>query len=285
MPDTVSPVRIVTDTTATLAPDYAAAHSIEVVPQVVRFGEEAYLEEVELSYGEFIRRLKASAQLPKTSAPPPGEFVKVYTRLLARAQTILSIHPSLDVSATVQAALTAKAEACPDADVRVLDTRTIAGNLATMVMLAVEWAESGVGADEIVSRLQAMIPRGRIYFLVATLEFLQKGGRIGGASALIGSALQIKPILEITNGRVEALEKVRTRHRAYERLKELVIDQCPRSPEAHLCVMHADDLDEAQRLAADLRSALGLEHVPIYSVGAAITTHAGPGTLAVGFFV
>jgi DegV family protein with EDD domain len=117
------------------------------------------------------------------------------------------------------------------------------------------------------------------------LEFLQKGGRIGGASALIGSALQIKPILEITNGRVEALEKVRTRHRAYERLKELVIDQCPRSPEAHLCVMHADDLDEAQRLAADLKSALGFEHVPIYSVGAAITTHAGPGTLAVGFFV
>jgi DegV family protein with EDD domain len=279
-----SRIRVVTDTTAVLPPDFVAAHSIEVIPQIVRFGEAAFLEDVELSYDDFIRRLKSFGQLPKTSAPPPGAFVDVYTRLLTEAQTILSIHPSLDVSATVQSALTAKADSFPDADIRVIDTRTVAGNLATLVRLAVEWAESGVEVDEIVSRLQAMIPRGRIFFLVATLEYLQKGGRIGGASALIGSALQIKPILEIKNGQVEAKEKVRTHHRAFERLKELAIEQCPRSPGAHLCVMHADDLDEALRLADTLKSTLGFEQIPIYGVGASITTHAGPGTLAVGFF-
>ena len=284
MPGASAKVLIVTDTTAALPPEYIAAHPIEVVPQVVLFGEESFLEDVELAYPEFIRRLKASPQLPKTAAPPPGELVKAYGRQLAEARTILSIHPSAEVSGTVRSALTAKEDAFPDADIRVLDTRTVAGNLATLVMLAVDWAEAGAEAEEIIRRLQALIPRGRTYFLVVTLEYLQKGGHIGGAQALIAGALQIKPILQIKDGRVEALERVRTHHRALERLKELVIEQCPRSPDAHLCVMHADDLGEAQRLAGDLKSSLGLNHIPIYNVGAAITTHAGPGTLAVGFF-
>jgi DegV family protein with EDD domain len=121
--------------------------------------------------------------------------------------------------------------------------------------------------------------------VVATLEYLQKGGRIGGASALIGSALQIKPILAIKNGRVEVLEKVRTHRRAMERLREIVTAECPRSPAAGLSVCHADEQGGAERLAAELGQALGLPEIPIYPVGAAITTHAGPGTLAVGFFV
>jgi DegV family protein with EDD domain len=154
-----------------------------------------------------------------------------------------------------------------------------------MVIAATEWVERGVGADEIVTRLQKMVLRGRIYFLVATLEYLQKGGRIGGAAALIGSALQIKPILELKNGRVEALEKVRTYHHALARVKELVIEQCPRSREAHLCVMHADDQAGAQRLANDLRSALKIGAIPIYPCSASITTHVGLRALAVGFFV
>ena len=284
MAGTPAKIRIVTDTTASLPPGYAEAHGVAVVPQVVLFGEESFLEEAQLSYPDFIRRLKSSSELPHTSAPPPGEFIKAYTYQLAEARSVISLHPSGEMSGTVRSAQTAKDDSFPDADIRILDTRTVAGNLASMVMAAVEWAESGASADEIVTGLQAMIPRGRTYFLVATLEYLQKGGRIGGASALIGSVLQIKPILELKDGRVEALEKVRTRHRAFERLKELTLAQCPRSPEARLCVMHADDLDEAQRLAGELKAALGFEAIPIYSVGAAITTHAGPGTLGVGFF-
>jgi DegV family protein with EDD domain len=276
-------VRIVTDTTAALPAEFTAAHAVEVVPQVVIFGNESFLEEQELSYAEFIRRLKASAQLPKTAAPPPGLLVEAYTRQLAVAQTILSLHPSTDVSGTVHSAEAAK-ELFPNADIRILDTRTIGGNLATMVKLAVEWAESGVEADEIMRRLQALIPRSRTYFLVATLEYLQKGGRIGGASALIGGVLQIKPLLELRNGRTEPLEKIRTHNHAVERLKNLVVQHCPHPLEAQVCVMHADDLKEAQRLADDLQAALGLTQIPFYNLGAAITTHAGPGTLAVGVF-
>ncbi len=285
MDATQSNIRIVTDTPATLPEGYAPAHQIEVAPQIILFGQESFREEVDLSYAEFIRRLKAASQLPKTAAPQVSDMIEAYRRQLAAARTVISIHPSSEVSGTVRSAQTTKAEAFPDADIRIIDTRTVAGNLASLVIAATEWAESGVSADEIVNRLNALIPRGRTYFLVATLEYLQKGGRIGGASALIGSALQIKPILEIKEGRVEPLEKVRTYHHALERLKQLVIEQCPRSPEARLSVMHADDLVAAQRLAADLKAATGFRDVPIYSLGAAITTHGGPGALAAGFFV
>jgi DegV family protein with EDD domain len=277
-------VRIVTDTTSTLPADYAAAHSIEIVPQIILFGKESFREDVDLTYAEFIQRLKASTQLPKTAAPEPRDLIAAYGRQLAAAPTVLSIHPSSDVSGTVRSALTAKAEAYADADIRIIDTRTVAGDLASMVIVASEWAEQGVSADEIVRRLEQMIPRARTFFLVATLEYLQKGGRIGGASALIGSALQIKPILEIKDGHIEALEKVRTYNQALERLKQLVLEQCPRTPDAHVSVLHADDLNPAQLLAADLQAALGIQDIPIYSLGAAITTHAGPGALGIAFF-
>ncbi len=281
-----SSVRIVTDTVASLLPEYQAAHPLPVVAQVVNFGEESFLEGVNLTFDEFIRRLKSSRQLPKTAAPPPGEFIRVYQQLLDEgAETILSIHPSTDVSGTVRSALTAKETTFPNADIRVLDTRCVGANLAAMVMDAAQWAEEGVGADEIMTRLLAMIPRSRLYMLVATLEYLQKGGRIGGASALLGSALQIKPILQFKSGRVEVLEKIRTFNHGLERLQQLIVDQCPRTPDAHLVVMHADDLPRAQNLAQSLQAALGVDCIPIYTMSASITTHAGPGIVGAGFFV
>jgi DegV family protein with EDD domain len=277
-------VRIVTDTTATLPAEYIAAHPIEVVPQIINFGDETFLEEVNLSYAEFIRRLRQSSKLPKTAAPPPGELVKAYEKQLQFAPTVISIHPTSDASGTVRSAMTAKESSFPDADIRIIDTRTIGATLAAIVIDAVAWAENGLDADEIVRRINNMIPCAHIYFLVQTLEYLYKGGRIGGASALIGSMLQVKPILQIKDGRVEVLEKTRTPNRAFDRLEELVIEQCPRSPSAHLSVMHADDPAGAERLVADLKAALGVSDIPVYGVGAAITTHGGPGTIGVGFF-
>lgn len=277
-------IRIVTDTTSALPLEYARAHQIQVVPQIIHFGAESFLEGVTLSFDDFLRRLRTSPQLPKTAAPQPGDLIAAYRKQLAHARTILSIHPSSEVSGTVRSAHIAKHDAFPDADIRILDSRLVAGNLASLVIAATEWIEQGVGADDILARLQALIPRGRIYFLVPTLEYLQRGGRIGGAAALIGTALQIKPILEMRSGRVEVLEKVRTYTHALARLKELVVEQCPRSPEARLCVMHSDDLDGARELVNHFQTALGACAIPIYHSSASITTHVGPGALAVGFF-
>jgi len=278
-------VRIVTDTTATLPVEYTRAHNIEVAAQIVVFGQETFFEGKTIAFDEFLRRLKQSPELPKTAAPQLGDFVSAYNAQLEHAKTVLSIHPSSEVSGTVRSAIAAKESEFPNADIRIVDTRTVGGNLATMVVAATTWAEQGISADEIVAGLNKLIPRSRLYFVVATLENLQKGGRIGGASALIGTALQIKPILQLKDGRVEPLEKVRTHQRALERLKELVVEQCPRSADAFLCVMQADAMPLAEKIAADLSKALGFANIPIYSMSATITTHAGPGTVGVGFFV
>lgn len=276
-------IRLVTDTTAVLSRDYCQQHDVVLIPQIIRFGEESYLEGIEMDEPEFLRRLVASPTLPATAAPSPGLFDDTFKRAAEAGDTIIAIHPSKDVSGTVASAFTAKSM-YPNADIRIVDTRTVGGNLAEMVKLAAEWRDAQLPADEIVDRLQALLPRLRTYFVVATLEYLHKNGRIGGASRLIGSVLQIKPILQLADGRVEAFDKVRTHHKALERLKELVMAECPRSPESHLNVMHADALGEAQRLRDDLCRVLGVYDIPLYSVGPAITTHAGPGTLAVGFF-
>lgn len=276
-------IHIITDTTAALPKDLAERYHIPVIPQVVLFGEESYLEEVELSTGEFMRRLQAAKSLPKTAAPPPGLFIEAFRERVGPDKTIICIHPSSDLSGTVRSALTAKEE-FPQADIRVVDTRTIAGPLATMVVMAAEWAQAGVDADTIIARLEALIPRTHIFFLVATLEYLQKGGRIGGAQALIGSLLQVKPLLELRDGRVETLERERTHRRALARLKELVVARAPHGPEAHVSVMHAEAADVAQELAANLAAQLGIEEPPITNLPPAIVTHAGPGMLGVGFF-
>ena len=277
-------VKIITDTTAGLPPETAQRYNIPVIPQVIIFGTDSYLEGVEMDNATFMQRLKSSRELPKTAAPSPEMFAEQFQRLVPEGEPILCIHPSAEVSGTVRSAVVA-ARDFPEADIRVIDSRVIASPLATMVTLAAEWAEAGHDADTIEARLRELIPRSRIYFLVATLEYLARGGRIGGAAALLGSVLQVKPILTFRDGQVDQFERARTHKRAVARLKELVLDQIPRDGSGHLSVMHAGVPDQGQALADDLAAELGLSHVPILEVPPAITTHAGPGVLGVGFFV
>jgi DegV family protein with EDD domain len=277
-------VKIITDTLAGLPAETARRYNVPVIPQVIIFGTDSYQEGVEMDNAVFMQRLKASRELPKTAAPPPELFVEEFRRLVPEGEPILCIHPSAEVSGTVRSA-TVAARDFPDADIRVIDTRFIASPLATMVTLAAEWAETGHDADTIEARLRDLIPRCRIYFLVATLEYLAKGGRIGGGAALLGSVLQIKPILTFRDGQVDQFERERTQKRAVARLKELVLEQIPRDGSGHLSVMHAGVPDQGQALADDLGGQLGLSHIPILDVPPAIVTHAGPGILGVGFFV
>ncbi|MGD2144598.1 MAG: DegV family protein, partial [Anaerolineae bacterium] len=204
--------------------------------------------------------------------------------LVPAGEPILCIHPSTELSGTVRSATVAATD-FPDADIRVIDTRVIGSALATLVTLAAQWADDGHDADTIETRIRSLIPRSRIYFLVPTLEYLAKGGRIGGAAALLGSVLRVKPILTLRDGRTDQFERTRTKRRAVARLKKLVREQIPRDGSGHLSVMHAAVPDEAQALADDLRASLRLPAVPILNVPPAIVTHAGPGVLAVAFFV
>ncbi len=277
-------VKIITDTTSGLPDEIAERYNIPVIPQVIVLGSESYLEKWEIDKSTFMQWLTTSDDLPKTSAPPPELFVKEFERLVPEGEPILCIHPSTEVSGTVRSATVAASD-FPDADIRVVDTRVISSPLATMVELAAQWAEEGQNVDTIEARLRDMITRCRIYFMVDTLEFLARGGRIGGAAALLGSVLQIKPILTFTDGRVDQFEKTRTHKRGVARLKSLVLEQIPRDERGHLSVMHASAPEEARSLADDLRAQLDLPEVPILDVPPAIVTHGGPGILGVGFFV
>ena len=276
-------VKIVTDTVACLSLEVSNRYHIPVVPQVINFGSETYLEGVDIDIDTFMRKLRASRELPKTAAPPVECFVKVFEQLVPSGEPILCIHPSSEVSGTVRSALTA-AQEFPSADIRVIDTRLVGSPIGTIIQLAAEWSEAGEDIDTIVSRINEMAPRCRIYFLVDTLEYLQRGGRIGGAQALLGSLLQIKPILTFEDGRVNQFEKVRTHRQALTRLKELVISQYP-AQGGYLSVMHAGVPEQGTELAKALAEELGLSNVPVVNVPPAIVTHAGPGILVAAFFV
>jgi DegV family protein with EDD domain len=276
-------VKIVTDTLSSLPLHIAEAHGIPILPQIVIFGEESYRDDTEIDTSTFLERLRTSPALPKTAAPPPALYTPIFEQLASEGHTIICLHPSTDLSGTVRSANVA-AQDFPNADIRVIDTRCIAGLLGEMVLLAAQWAREGVDADTIVARVQDLMARQRTYFVVDTLEYLHKGGRIGGAKALLGGVLNVKPILTLQNGRVEPMEQQRTSRRARARLRELVLEECPRGPGAHLCAMHAGAEAEAQSLAADLAAAIGVPEIPIYKVPPAIVVHAGPGVLVAGFF-
>ena len=277
-------VKIVADTTSGLPRERLAELGIALIPQIVVFGEDSYRDDTELDTTTFLQKLKASAVLPKTAAPPPALYHPIFEQAQRDGDEVVVVAPSGKVSGTVRSAETA-AQDFPDLKVAVVDTQTIAGGLASLVLLANQWARSGADADTIVSRLNEWIPRGRIYFLVDTLEYLQKGGRIGGAKALLGEILQFKPILCVREGQVAPFEQQRTKRRALARLLEIVEEQCPKSAEAHLTVMQGDAAAEAEELAAELMSRMDLASIPIYELPPAIVTHGGPGALAVAFFV
>jgi DegV family protein with EDD domain len=277
-------VKIVADTTSGLPREVLNDLGILFVPQIVVFGEESFRDDTEIDTATFLTKLKASKELPKTAAPAPAIYNPIYTQAKQQGDSLVVIAPSAKVSGTVRAA-TVAAQDYPGLDVRVVDSQTIAGNLASLVLMADGWAKEGLHADAIVNRLDGWIARGRIFFLVNTLEYLQKGGRIGGAKALMGEILQVKPILCLRDGQVEPFEQQRTKKRALARLLEIVEEQCPKSPEAQLCVMQADAVVEAEQLASDLRARMQISFIPIYELPPAIVVHGGPGVLGIGFFV
>lgn len=276
-------VKIITDTTAVLPDKIAKQYAIPIIPQLIHFGEETFQEGIDMDIPQFMSRLKTSGDLPKTAAPPPELFSRVFDKHDKPSEPILCIHPSAEVSGTVRSA-TVAARDYPGLDIRVIDTRLIASPLGVLVSRAAEWAADGADADSIQSRIEQMGNRCQIYFLVATLEYLARGGRIGGASALVGNALRIKPILTMRDGQVEPFQKERTLRRALTCLQTLVEQDYPADQSGYLTIMHAGVPDQAAQLADYFQNRLSLESVPVYDLPPAIITHAGPGALAVGFF-
>jgi len=274
---------IIADTTCGLPHGLLAQRGIPLIPQVVMFEEEAFHDDKELDTAAFLQKLKASKTLPKTAAPEPPLYYPYFREAQEKGESVIVVAPTAKASGTVRSAQTA-AQEFPSLDVRVVDTQTISCNLGSLVLLADDMAKAGESADAIVERINEMIPRGRLYFVVDTLEYLAKGGRIGGAKRLLAELLEIKPILQMKNGQVEAFEQQRTKKRALARLADIVAEQCPGGEASRLCVLQVEAEKEAAEFAAELKARIGIPHIPIYELPPAIVVHAGPRTMGAGFF-
>jgi DegV family protein with EDD domain len=275
---------IVADTTCGLPKELLNQRGIPTLPQIVIFGDEAYHDDSELDTPTFLQKLKAFPTLPKTSAPEPHLYYPIFKEAQEKGESVVVVAPTGKASGTVRSAEVAALE-FPGLDIRVVDTQTVSCNLGTLVLVADDMAKDGKSADEIVAKLNDMIPRGRLYFVVDTLEYLAKGGRIGGAKKLLAELLEIKPILQVKDGQVESFEQQRTKRRALARLVEVVGEQCPGGDESHLCVIQVAAEKEAESLVEELKSRVPVSNIPIYELPPAIVVHAGPKAMGVGFFV
>ena len=265
--------RVVTDSTADVLPQWRERFGIEVVPLTVVFDNQSFRDRVDLSDDEFFARLRAANRLPKTAAPSPGEFAAVYERLSQECDGIISIHLGGNLSATVESARLG-ADSLETFPVTVVDSQSLTMCVGFLCRVAAE----APTLEEAVRRVQERVPRLRILALLDTLRYLEMGGRINRAQAMIGSVLDLKPIMGVSEGRISPLDRVRTRRKALGRLVELLRHDLPVE---HLAVMHAQAPEEAEELRSRVQSELDGVQVEVSQIGPVLGTHIGPG--AVGF--
>jgi DegV family protein with EDD domain len=271
-------VRVVTDSAADLTDDLASALGVTVVPLTIRFGTDEFVDRQDLTPTEFYARCAASSVLPETAAPSPGAFESAFRGAFdAGADAVVCINLSSGLSATMASAQNA-ARALDGRDIRVLDSRSVTWGLGSQVVAAANAAAGGATADEVVALVEDMVTRTRVYGTLDTLENLKKGGRIGGAQALIGTLLSLKPIIAV-EGTVEEAGRARTRSKA---LKALVDKVREAGAVENVGVMHgsAPDIDDFVTLLSDV---VPRDAIHVGEIGATIGVHGGPRVMGVTF--
>jgi DegV family protein with EDD domain len=276
-------VAIVSDTCHYLRADQLAEHGIRAVSLYVHWPDGSTERESEIAdYDAFYDRLRSGEQLPTTSQPSIGDFLEVYESLLDGGATgIVSIHLAGGMSGTVRSAEQARDQLGPRADlVHVVDSQTACGGQGLVVLAAAAGARAGEDGQTVADRARRARGELKMWFAIDTLEFLRRGGRIGGAQAWLGGALKIKPILTVES-EITPIERVRTSGRAFERLVDLLRDRFEAGADAWM-VQHIQAPDQAQKLVARGRDIFGSEPVTITEIGPVIGAHVGPGLLGVG---
>jgi DegV family protein with EDD domain len=271
----VAKVAIVTDSASDIPVDLAAEWGVTVVPLIVSFGSESWKAGTELPIEEFYRRLLApGAPFPTTAACSPSDFQAAFTAAFqAGAEAVVCINVGAKLSGTIKAAQIAR-EQMSDRDIRVVDSDTATGALLLLVKLAQEAASAGASADEVVAMVQRRKADISIYFVVETLEYLRRGGRISAAQAAIGSVLSVKPVITLRDGIVETVDKPRTSGRARARLLELLTAK----PAERIVVIHSQ-APGVEAFARDLEAALEVDESTVETVliGSSVAPHVGPG--------
>lgn len=273
---------IVADSTCDLPAEVVRSRQISIVPLHILFGTQSFRDGIDIDNTTFYERLQRESALPTTSQPTPTEFAEVYTKVREEqhADSLVCITLSANLSGTYNSADAAKAQV--DFPVRVVDSRSVSMGMGFVVLAAADARDRGAGLDDIAQAARTAGQKVEIFFTVSTLEYLYRGGRISNAQRMIGSALNIKPILAIRDGQALAIENVRTRKRALARLAELVECVEAEPGKVHLAVMDAEARAEADELADELKTALKPISLTRASLAATLGVHGGPGTIGVG---
>lgn len=275
-------IHIVTDSTCDLPREYIDEYNINIVPLNIHFGDKIYKDGIDIDTSKFYQMLEESFDHPSTSQPSPGEFIRLYESIASRGDKVISIHISSELSGTYQSAVMAS-EMVDEFEVYVIDSRITCTSMGMLVLEAAKMAKEGKEAGEILNRIDDLKKRIYTFFMVNTLEYLEKGGRIGKAQALLGNLLSIKPVLALEEGIVVPVKKARGRNKGLKSILSLAEEKFENN-EVNIAVMHANISHEADKLEEDVRGKFIYNIILRSQLGSVIGIHAGPGTVGIGIY-
>jgi DegV family protein with EDD domain len=277
-------VAIVTDSTAFLPQEYIEKYDIHAIPLNLHWGDETLRDTEDISPAEFYVRLQQSDRLPTTSQPSAGRFLTFFQEVAESADSIVAILLSQKLSGTVASAHAAVEMMESDYPIEIVDSLSASLGLGLIVLAAARAAEEGQDFQQVARVARTLSPHVRVVFVVDTLEYLHKGGRIGGAKRLLGSVLSIKPLLQLRDGEIEALASVRTKRKAVERMIEIVQEETTGATELHMGVIDAAAAKEGDELLQQVKQVFSPVELLRSELSPVIGTHTGPGTVGVGYY-
>jgi len=275
-------MKVVTDSTVDLPQELVEQYDIEIVPLTVRLGDRTFRDYFDLSPVEFYQMLNETEDFPTTSQPSVEEFLRTYKKL-GNDEKIISIHISMELSATCQSASVALGQ-LPDWDVTIIDSRLTSVGLGLMVLEAAKAVKAGADAEEVINLVERLKSEIKVYFSVDSLDYLQKGGRIGKAQALVGTMLKIKPLLALEDGMVVPVEKIRGSRKLISRMTDLIKNDAGGDKTVKASFVWGESEEQMTKLIGQLNDSVQLEELYRSNIGTVITSHAGPTAFGVGYF-
>lgn len=278
-----SQVAVAVDSTAYLPPDLAAEYKIHVIPQCLNWEGKTLLDGVDITPGQFYERLKVAKEMPTTSQPSAGEFHEFFGKIMDETESIVGIFISEHLSGTLNSARMAL-EMMPESSIEIVDSRSASMGLGFIALAAARAAAAGASQPEVVKMARDMVPLAKAIFVVDTLEFLHRGGRIGGAQRLLGSMLSIKPVLHLDDGRIEPLASVRTKKKALLRTLEIVAEDSANKGPLHASIIHAAAPDEAAQFQEAVQNELHPVEIFISELSPVVGANTGPGLVGMAYY-
>ncbi|KPK11219.1 MAG: hypothetical protein AMJ56_06555 [Anaerolineae bacterium SG8_19] len=278
-----SNVAVATDSTANIPDEFVEDLNIHVIPQCLNWEGETFLDGIDITPSEFYQRLGQAKELPTTSQPSAGEFHEFFGKLAEENQAIIGVFISEYLSGTIDSALTA-ADMMPDFPIEIIDSQSASMGLGFMAMAVARALKEGSTYKDAAQLARELIPFTHAIFVVDTLEYLHRGGRIGGAQRLLGSLLSMKPLLHLEEGRIEPLARIRTKRKAVEKLLDVVAADTEGKGNLHASVIHAAAPEDAERFKQQVIERLDPVELIITELSPVVGTHTGPGLVGMGYY-